>query len=180
MECRKAEYLLPGYLDGELDLLASYDFERHVEKCPACTERLARDQSLRARFSESSLHFRAPPDLRGKIQKALLQTIPVAVGAPPAASRSIDGSRANWRNVSRLRLNVPGAFLIALLLLGAEEKIVAQSQLARRAGRALPGTWLRGIQESKCAPWAKARRGRRAWGLCPEPSVLLSFAAPWT
>jgi anti-sigma factor RsiW len=67
MDCRTAESLLHGYFDDELDLAASIEIERHVESCRACAARLARERSLRARISASSLHFAGPGDLPGKI-----------------------------------------------------------------------------------------------------------------
>jgi anti-sigma factor RsiW len=83
MECRTAEVLLHGYLDGELELLGSYEFEQHIEECPLCAERLAKERALRRRFAGTSLRFRAPSELRARIQAALPERGPVPVAAPP-------------------------------------------------------------------------------------------------
>jgi len=71
MDCRTAESLLHAYFDDELDLSASIEIERHLESCPACAARLARERSLRARISASSLRFAGPSDLPGKIAATL-------------------------------------------------------------------------------------------------------------
>src|SRR5438045_330376 len=71
MDCRKAEYLLHGYLDGELDLAATYELERHFEDCAACASRLARERELQERFSAAGLRFTTPPELPGKVGAAL-------------------------------------------------------------------------------------------------------------
>jgi len=89
MECRKAEILLHGYLDGELELLGSYEFERHIEECPLCAERLAKEQSLRRRFAGTSLRFRPPAELRTKIQSALPQARPVSAAVSPPRLRGV-------------------------------------------------------------------------------------------
>jgi anti-sigma factor RsiW len=84
MECSKAELLLHGYLDGELELLASCEFERHIEECAQCAERLAKEQALRRRISATSLRFRAPSQLRAKIQSALPAAQPGPSAIPPS------------------------------------------------------------------------------------------------
>src|SRR5579859_1586289 len=61
MECHKAEYLLHGYLDGELELLGSYEFERHIDVCAQCADRVAKEQSLRRRFAGTLLRFHTSP-----------------------------------------------------------------------------------------------------------------------
>ena len=88
MECRKAEILLHGYLDGELELLGCYEFEQHVDECAHCAERLAQEQKLRRRFAGTSLRFRAPAELRTKIEAALPVAQPVV---PEPAPRRLSG-----------------------------------------------------------------------------------------
>ena len=89
MDCRTAESLLHGYFDDELDLATSIEIERHLESCPACAARLAREWSLRARISASSLRFSRPSDLTGKITSILglrgNATRPASRSVPPRA-----------------------------------------------------------------------------------------------
>jgi anti-sigma factor RsiW len=88
MDCRSAELLVHGYVDGELELLVSLEFERHVEGCAACRGRLAKAQSLRARFARGGLAFRSPPQLRDRVAAGSGKKRPVTV---LAAQR-----RAHW------------------------------------------------------------------------------------
>src|SRR5437879_9192879 len=78
MDCRSALHLVHGYVDNELDLVGSYEFERHVEECAACAARLAEEKSLRAQFAGGGLAFSSPPHLREKIVAALGETRPAA------------------------------------------------------------------------------------------------------
>lgn len=91
MDCRKAEYLLHGYLDGELELAGSYEFERHIEECASCAGRLAKERALQARLAAAGLRFTSPPELRGKVAAALAESQPNRVRAARLVSR-----RALW------------------------------------------------------------------------------------
>jgi len=76
MDCETAGSLLHAYFDDELDLASSLEMERHLEGCAACTARLARERSLRARFAATHLGVSASPQLREKIVTALDLTPP--------------------------------------------------------------------------------------------------------
>jgi anti-sigma factor RsiW len=71
MRCEKAEGLLHGYLDGELDAVGAVEFERHARDCPVCTRELVAQQSLRARLRDADLYAPAPPSLRRTIRQRL-------------------------------------------------------------------------------------------------------------
>src|SRR3989442_3244640 len=71
MSCEKAESLLHGYLDGELDAVRAVEFERHAQDCPDCTRELDAQQSLRARLRDADLYAPAPPSLRRTIRERL-------------------------------------------------------------------------------------------------------------
>ena len=71
MSCEKAESLLHGYLDGELDAVRAVEFERHARGCPDCTRELDAQQSLRARLRDADLYAPAPPSLRRNIRERL-------------------------------------------------------------------------------------------------------------
>jgi len=109
MDCREAEYLLHGYVDGELELAGSYEFERHLAGCATCAAKLAREQSLRARLAGSAGSFRSPPHLKSKIESALAEVIPAADIR----------SRASQRHAHRLLTAVVAAGLcgVALMIL---------------------------------------------------------------
>jgi anti-sigma factor RsiW len=75
LECREIERLLDGYLDGELDLARSLDFETHVESCAACAAALERGRALKGAIARAP-YFRAPETLRRKI-------------APPTSAKAL-------------------------------------------------------------------------------------------
>ena len=66
MDCREHERLLDAYLDGELDLARSLEFETHVESCAACAVALERGDALKGAIARAP-YFHAPESLRRKI-----------------------------------------------------------------------------------------------------------------
>ena len=47
MSCRLVRRHLGAFVDGEIDPATQIEFERHLEACPGCQERLAFESSLR-------------------------------------------------------------------------------------------------------------------------------------
>lgn len=86
MSCEKAESLLHGYLDGELDAVRAVEFERHARGCPDCTRELDAQQSLRARLRDADLYAPAPLSLRRNIRERL-EPRPGEVAAAPRPGR---------------------------------------------------------------------------------------------
>jgi anti-sigma factor RsiW len=76
MDCNRVQILLPGYMDGELDLVSALEIEEHFKSCPACSQKYAELVELHALLSDSvdTLYQPAPTDLhkhiRASIQKA--------------------------------------------------------------------------------------------------------------
>jgi anti-sigma factor RsiW len=64
MSCQEARELLHGYLDGELDLAASLEFERHLRGCSACERAYANQQVLRSAIRSEAPYFKAPARLK--------------------------------------------------------------------------------------------------------------------
>jgi anti-sigma factor RsiW len=62
---------VPGYLDGEVDLVRTIEMETHLKVCSVCTQELERLKALRAALQRSSLAYRAPTALRTRIQSSL-------------------------------------------------------------------------------------------------------------
>ena len=75
--------LLHAYLDGELDLLRSVEFENHLQSCPACAEELNNLRSVRRSLRAANLYEPAPEGLRSRIRAAL----PAEIPAKPALIR---------------------------------------------------------------------------------------------
>ena len=61
MPCEDFQLRLHGYLDGELDPIASTEVERHLKDCPACAKAYENQLALRSVISNASLYTEAPP-----------------------------------------------------------------------------------------------------------------------
>ncbi len=59
MICVESRKFLHAYLDGELDLKTSLDFEEHIQTCPNCSDALKGFQSLREKM-KVGLYFKMP------------------------------------------------------------------------------------------------------------------------
>jgi len=84
MSCEKAESLLHGYLDGELDAVGAAEFQRHVQGCSDCTRELDAQRSLRSHLREADLYAPAPPSLRRMIHE---RVAPLPSGGAASAPR---------------------------------------------------------------------------------------------
>jgi anti-sigma factor (TIGR02949 family) len=67
LSCQETRNLLHGYLDGELDLVNSLQFERHLQACPACAREHRNQQTLRSALRTNSLYFHAPTRLHKRV-----------------------------------------------------------------------------------------------------------------
>ena len=82
MSCKMTQRFVPGYLDGELDLVRTIEMETHLKDCPACAQKLENEQHVRSALRRSSLAYTAPAILRDKIQSSLRISTAVAVQDP--------------------------------------------------------------------------------------------------
>ena len=71
MSCELTQRYVPGYLDGELDLVAHHRDGNAPEGCADCARELERLRALRAALQRSSLAYAAPAALRERIQSSL-------------------------------------------------------------------------------------------------------------
>lgn len=71
MSCQDNQGLLDAYLDGELDLAASLEVERHLEHCTGCQSRKARFEQLGQALRQPDLYARAPAGLDNRIRESL-------------------------------------------------------------------------------------------------------------
>src|SRR5580692_2685284 len=71
MSCELTQRYVPGYLDGELDLVRTIEMETHLKGCPACAQELESLKALRVALQRSSLAYAAPAALRERIQSSL-------------------------------------------------------------------------------------------------------------
>ena len=73
MTCEEAEVLIHALIDGELDAGHAREVEAHVEGCAHCAALMKDYQEIRQAMAESDLRYKAPLELRRKIEKALPQ-----------------------------------------------------------------------------------------------------------
>lgn len=71
MICQETQKLIHGYLDGELDLVRNLEFERHLQTCGECAQKLRTQQALRSAITTASLYHHAPAHLRRRVQSAI-------------------------------------------------------------------------------------------------------------
>jgi anti-sigma factor RsiW len=71
VSCDLTQRFVPGYMDGELDLVRTIEMETHLKDCPGCAQKLEDQQGVRALLRQSSLAYAAPAVLRDRIQSSL-------------------------------------------------------------------------------------------------------------
>jgi anti-sigma factor RsiW len=71
MKCEEAEILLHALLDDELDAGHARDVETHVASCRRCAAQLRDYRDMRGAFAAADLRFKAPADLRRRIDARL-------------------------------------------------------------------------------------------------------------
>ena len=71
MSCQKNEILMHGYLDGELDLASTLQFEAHLRECVACAQAYQNYQVLRSGIRGGGLYFQLPTGLAERIRSSV-------------------------------------------------------------------------------------------------------------
>jgi len=71
LNCQETQELLHGYIDDELDLRSSLEFEQHVQTCPLCARALEAQQALRSALNDGALYFKAPAQLQTRVQASV-------------------------------------------------------------------------------------------------------------
>jgi len=71
MNCETTDELLNAYVDGELDLMTEVDVEKHLSSCRGCKDRTRALRELRSGFSDKTLRFDAPAELREKVSRSM-------------------------------------------------------------------------------------------------------------
>ena len=122
MSCKLTQRYVPGYLDGELDLVHTVEVETHLESCAECARELERLRALRAAMQRGALAYAAPAALRDSIQSALRAAAPATAEAAVANARirtaAPDARRAagGWPALRFVRW--AGAFAVLALCVG--------------------------------------------------------------
>src|ERR1700704_1266674 len=89
MACERADTLVHGYFDNELDALRAAEFESHLEKCPECVAALDALESLRSSINVAQPYEKMSASFRKKILADL------NVKTPPVTATS--RATTNWR-----------------------------------------------------------------------------------
>ena len=79
MSCDLTKRFVPGYLDGELDLVRTIEIEAHLKNCDECARELESQQALHSAFRRGALAYAAPAALR----QGILGSLDGAVAANP-------------------------------------------------------------------------------------------------
>jgi len=120
---------MDGYLDGELDPITSQKIEQHLRDCHRCEEAYEAHTALTHAISRGAPYYKAPTELRQRIQSSLRDT--VGVKASRSAARENHALLTSPRAERRLVLpEIPWNWLAlaAAIILAA---IVASSFIAR-------------------------------------------------
>ena len=104
MSCDLTQRVVPGYLDGELDLVRMIETETHLDVCSTCAEDLESQQALRSVLQRSSLSHAAPMVLRARIQSSLRAL----------SKADVQKSRIKWPSLNFWQL--AGAFALLVLV----------------------------------------------------------------
>src|SRR5208282_6828251 len=120
MNCDDARILMHGHLDGELDLAADLEIQRHLEECPRCASEYAALRAMRTRLKDEEFRFEAPASLREKIRRA----IPASSQSRSAPQRSsaYQAQRGPWMP-SAIKFALPMAIGAMLALIIAPRTI---------------------------------------------------------
>jgi anti-sigma factor RsiW len=76
MTCDSAQVFLEAYVDRELDAPTSLNMEEHLRTCESCSRLQARLEELRRVIAAESPRYRAPENLRRRIQSDLRASAP--------------------------------------------------------------------------------------------------------
>jgi anti-sigma factor RsiW len=122
MTCQQAKELINAYADGELEALAVPEMEQHLRSCSDCAVAWRNLQDLKKTLKQETLYFKAPGELRRRIEAELPSS------APAKKVSSHLAWHWNW-----LTTALSGAFAIclALLLMVTQTRPSAEQQLAQ-------------------------------------------------
>jgi anti-sigma factor RsiW len=90
MNCEEVIKLMDGYLDGELDPITSQTIEQHLRDCLKCDQAYKTHGSLIRAIGNATPYYKAPAELRERIQSSLRTGIgesPARNGAQNTRSR---------------------------------------------------------------------------------------------
>ncbi|PYL50123.1 MAG: anti-sigma factor, partial [Verrucomicrobia bacterium] len=88
MNCQEIKNLMDAYLDGELDPVTSQKVEQHLGDCRKCEQAYEVETAMAHAISQAAPYYKAPPELRERIQVSLRE----AIGMPASRAATADDS----------------------------------------------------------------------------------------
>jgi mycothiol system anti-sigma-R factor len=85
VNCEEIKNLMDAYLDGELDPITSQKVEQHLRDCPKCEQAYEVETAMAHAISRAAPYYKAPPELRERIQVSLREAIGVTISRGAAA-----------------------------------------------------------------------------------------------
>ena len=80
MKCEETTKLMDGYLDGELDPITNERIEQHLQGCNNCDQAYKTHSSLIRAVRNAAPYYKAPAELRERIQSSLREAIAERTG----------------------------------------------------------------------------------------------------
>ncbi len=71
--CNEAEHLMHAYLDSELELTKSLEFEKHLQGCDRCSRAYKNLEVLQSSIRKGSFYYEKPKGLEKKIRNAFMK-----------------------------------------------------------------------------------------------------------
>jgi anti-sigma factor RsiW len=87
LNCHEIHALLPGYVDGALDLVRSLEIEDHLHECPTCAREVQGQKALRAALQDPSFYHRPGAHLAQRVRSALRRASRPRLALPARAWR---------------------------------------------------------------------------------------------
>lgn len=84
MNCEEIKNLMDAYLDGELDPVTSQKVEQHLRDCQTCEQAYEVETAMAHAISRAAPYYKAPLELRERIQVSLREAIGVTTNRSPA------------------------------------------------------------------------------------------------
>jgi len=142
VNCEEIKNLMDAYLDGELDPITSQKVEQHLRDCPKCEQAYEVETAMAHAIGKAAPYYKAPLELRERIQVSLRETIGAStsrgaagggslpVRRPEAVGRSVFFDMPwNWLAVAAaivLAAIVASSFLPRLRQGGADQFLATQ------------------------------------------------------
>jgi anti-sigma factor RsiW len=89
MDCNNARRLVETYVDGEMELTRQLDLEAHLAGCTACKKAAETATKFRGAIHMNMPVYKAPPELKAKIQSVLRKESGSETGWIPAIRRPL-------------------------------------------------------------------------------------------